>query len=209
VMNGCLIYAEGRFRTPGTKYTSYSIKSTPRGSAQGSRRSLNSAKTQKSNISDRNDSGRPSKPKVRERSGTSMESRNTSGSRYNSGSRTAIGHKTVERRAQLSKVQTGKTNPLGNKVVMPNLMKSTLIDSKNARSFRGGNVPKIRMHQRPEHDLRLGSLTRSVDSPQSNYKGGTRPGLGGSLVGSHNGRPRAGSRDLKSGNFINPHSIEV
>lgn len=88
-------------------------------------------------------------------------------------------------------------------------MKSTLIDSKNARSFRDGNVGKIRMNQRLDGDLKLESLSRSVDGSRDNWRAGVRPGFGGGFVGTNNGRVRNGSRDLKSGNFINPQSIEI
>lgn len=118
VLNGCLIYAEGRYRTPGTKYTSYSIKSTPRNSAQGSRKSLHSAKSQKSNISDRQNSGRPNKPKPRERSSTSMNCTGTPGSRYNSENKT--GTRPVERLKIVPKPQTVRNTPLGSKMAMPN-----------------------------------------------------------------------------------------
>jgi hypothetical protein len=157
VMNGCLIYEEGRFRTPGTKHISYSIKSIPRGSGQGSRRSLNSAASRKSNASERDPMEKPSKKKIKERSQSSTPSKCTSVSRYNSANRAATGPKGVERPRVMPKAaafQNYKAKPLGNKMIMPNLMKSTLIDSKNARYFRDGNVGNIRMKQDNPLDLK-------------------------------------------------------
>jgi hypothetical protein len=158
VMNGCLIYAEGRFRTPGTKYISYSIKSTPRGSVQGSRRSLNSAGSRKSNASHQDPMDKPSKKRIRERSQSSTPSKCNSVSRYNSANKAAIGPQGVERLRVMPKTaafQNYKAKPtLGNKTIMPNLLKSTLDDSKNARSFRDSNVGSIRMKQEIPLDLK-------------------------------------------------------
>lgn len=157
VMNGCLIYAEGRFRTPGTKYISYSIKSTPRGSAQGSRRSLNTAASRKSNASERDPIDKPSKKQIRERSQSSIPSKRTSVSRYNSANRAVTGPQGVERLGVMPKTaafQNYKAKPMGNIMIMPNLMKSTLIESKNARYFRDGNVGNIRMKQDNSLDLK-------------------------------------------------------